>query len=349
MQIAILFLAVLLWSCRGHAATYYAAPSGSDGSPCTKTQPCQTINKGVSLLRPGDTLYLRQGIYANQPLGYPSPQPLPSGNSWEQAITIASAPGETATLQGTHGITLLGNEHHIIFDRLVIQGTGLFLNCDAHHIRFQNGEIRDGVEINLISGCGSHLEVLNSKIHGASSPRGGNHGDGIGGGYGVYWSGRDSLFEGNEVYDNAGYGFHIYYGGHTTVSNNVLRNNRVYNNGFHGGSGGSGSVIIANGANNQFVNNLVYGNAMGVQVSQTCTNCIVEQNTIHDNKGFAVQDFGSGSRVSANWEGEPNSAARPAGMGANLSTIGTSTGGGSPPQPPPRPRPKNLRPRGIIP
>jgi parallel beta-helix repeat protein len=239
----------------------------------------------VSKLKAGDTLYLRQGTYVNQPIGHPSPQLLPSGTSWDNAITIASAPNETAILQGANGITLLYDEHYIIFDRIVLDGNGIFLDCDVHHIRFQNGEVKNSRPGDmLVMGCGSNFEVLNSKIHNAAL-------------YGFYWFGKDSMFDGNEVYDNAGYAYHIFLSCSTNVSNNscstnvsnnIVRNNTIHGNGFNGGPGGSGGLLISSGSNNQAYNNVVYGNAAGIQVDYGCTNCRVSNNTIYDNAGYGL-------------------------------------------------------------
>jgi hypothetical protein len=299
----VLFTGGVLSPCVATAATYYVATNGSDANPGSQFQPFRTIDKGVSVLKAGDTLYLRQGTYVNQPIGYPSPQPLPSGTSWDNAITIASAPNETATLQGANGITLLQDEHYLIFDRLVLAGSGIFLNCDAHHIRFQNGDmgnINAPSNAVAVQGCGSNLEVLHSKIHDVRVQGGCNLGN-SNACYAFYWFGHDSLFDGNEVYNNDGYAYHIYGEGFRgKVSNNIIRNNRIYGNGFNGGTGGSGNIIITHGSNNQVYNNLIYGNATGIQVGTSCINCKVHNNTIYNNNGNAVDADGTDTIVQNN-------------------------------------------------
>ncbi len=54
-------LLVLLGATTTEAATYYVATTGSDSSPGTLQQPFRTIVKGVSVLRPGDTVFVRAG------------------------------------------------------------------------------------------------------------------------------------------------------------------------------------------------------------------------------------------------------------------------------------------------
>src|SRR5262245_21651816 len=127
------------------AATYYVAITGSDANPGSQSQPFRTIGKGVSVLAAGDTLYLREGTYTNQHVGYPTSQSVPSGTSWSNAVTIAGYQDETVTLTG---IQLLGTEQYLIFDKLILDASsgsfgGIFLNCDVHHIRFQNGEVKN--------------------------------------------------------------------------------------------------------------------------------------------------------------------------------------------------------------
>jgi len=52
---------VLLLSATAEAATYYVAPG--DDITGTLAQPFRTLGQGVSVLRPGDTLYVRAGTY----------------------------------------------------------------------------------------------------------------------------------------------------------------------------------------------------------------------------------------------------------------------------------------------
>jgi len=87
-----------LWSPRAAtAATYYVATTGNDANPGTQAQPFRTIRKGLTVLRAGDTLYLRGGTY-NEGINAQN-QTIASGTSWENPVTIAGYPGEGATLR----------------------------------------------------------------------------------------------------------------------------------------------------------------------------------------------------------------------------------------------------------
>src|SRR5476651_1873017 len=47
----------------GFSATYYVAVDGKDSNPGTLQLPLATIQKAQSLVNPGDTVYLRGGVY----------------------------------------------------------------------------------------------------------------------------------------------------------------------------------------------------------------------------------------------------------------------------------------------
>jgi parallel beta-helix repeat protein len=279
-----------------HSATWYVSPSGSDSNPCTKDAPCQTIDRGVQALRSGDTLYLQGGTYTYQSIGDHGPTPVPSGSSWETATTIAAAPGETVWLKVT-SISLSGTSY-VIFDRLHVDNGSFSIDGASHHVRWQNGEFTntESAGANMfIGGSGHHLEVLNTDIHDA----GGGGGKGCTdpyGCYGMYWSGSDSLFDNNRVYNNGGYGWHIFSSGHDNVANNVVSNSLFYGNGFTDLRGHSGcAFILSCGPGNKAYNNVIYENACGIQIDYRCHNCEVYNNTIYGNQGYGIAIAGSNS------------------------------------------------------
>jgi parallel beta-helix repeat protein len=283
----------------------------------------------VRALHGGDTLYLRGGTYDRQSIGQYGPTPVPNGTSWETATTIAAYPGEAVWLIYAN-IGMINGNSYIIFDGLHFDNGGLYLDGSAHHIRFQNGEFTNtgpGDANMYIQGSpgASYLEVLHTKIHNAG---GGVNGTGCTnpeyGCYGMYWSGHHGLFDGNEVYNNAHYGFHIYHGSQNDVTDNVVRNNVFYGNGLDESRGlTTCAMIISTGPNNQAYNNIVYGNKCGIQVDYRCHNCEVYNNTVYGNhltgisvsgsnnaviknnlvydNGSAIQDSGTGTIVANNW------------------------------------------------
>ncbi len=74
-------------------AYYIDVANGRDANPGSRQQPWQSLKHAVSQLRPGDTLYLRGGIYRE-------PLELNTQGQPQAWITIRSAPGELAVLDG---------------------------------------------------------------------------------------------------------------------------------------------------------------------------------------------------------------------------------------------------------
>src|SRR5579872_6639375 len=61
----LLFSALLLASCLSpaFAAVYFVAVDGNDHNPGSQLQPFATVQRAQSAARPGDTVYLRGGVY----------------------------------------------------------------------------------------------------------------------------------------------------------------------------------------------------------------------------------------------------------------------------------------------
>ncbi len=97
---------------------YYVSPDGDDGNPGTFDQPWRTIQHAVDSVGPGDTIWVRSGIYNERVVIQTSGLPgLP--------ITLIGYPGETAVLDGSrleqrNGIDIGGTDYWT-FQDLVIQ------------------------------------------------------------------------------------------------------------------------------------------------------------------------------------------------------------------------------------
>jgi Right handed beta helix region len=301
------------------ATTYYVDQDSRGGScsnsnPGTITQPRCTVDAGVQLLHSGDTLYIRAARYVDQSIGQYGPTPVPNGSSWETATTIAAYPGEDAWFYNT-SISMINGNSYIIFDRLKLEWSSLYMDCSAHHIRFQNGiftQVAPGGNGNMVQGAGDyahdgsctgahHLELLNNEM---SNAGGGTNGDGcpdIGSSdplpwcYAMYWSGHHSLFDGNVVHGIGQYGFHIYHAFGTDVTDNVVSNNVFYENGIASAQRGTltCSVIIANGARNKAYNNLFFNGKCGLQVGNECNDCEAYNNTSYGHDSYGITVFGN--------------------------------------------------------
>ena len=122
VQLPLCGLLLFIGAVTAHAATYYVAQSGNDANICataqTITTPKRTFTSAISCLAPGDTLYIRAGIWTES---------IDTGTKAGTAgnvITIAAYPGENVRLQP------VGNQYAIVprtmnyftFDGLIWDG-----------------------------------------------------------------------------------------------------------------------------------------------------------------------------------------------------------------------------------
>jgi parallel beta-helix repeat protein len=279
------------------AATYYVAQGGSDSNEGSESQPFETIRYGISQLHAGDTLYIRGGSYAEfvDNISYT----IPSGTSFADPVTIAAYPGETVTLNRVR----VTSAQYVIFKDLIIDVTGQpegisIVNGDDtatrdNHIRFQNVEIKnwEGFDAAGVFLYSNYNEFLNCKVHDGSV---------AGRAHGFYIGGSHNLVDGCEIYNNVGYGIQLYNANNTTlVHDNILRNNRVHNN---GGSSNQGGITINHGDDNIAHDNIVCNNdgeSFGVS---TADNTQIYNNIIYNNSpgGLHIESNGDNTLVMNN-------------------------------------------------
>lgn len=89
---------VTVWAGKpGYAAEFYASPQGTNSAPGTFDEPWRTVQYGMGQLNPGDTLFLREGVYHENGLV------VSSGGTDADPITVRSSTGEVAVIDG--GVT----------------------------------------------------------------------------------------------------------------------------------------------------------------------------------------------------------------------------------------------------
>lgn len=132
----------------------YVATDGKDSNPGTIESPLGTIQHAADIARPGDTVYVRAGVYCQQ-LAVKI-----SGNAQEGFITFQSQPGEHVVLDGG---CLTPPEGESSMVKLT----------DVSFVRIQGFEIRNyrtsdrrsvpgGIRV---FGRGSHIEILHNDVH----------------------------------------------------------------------------------------------------------------------------------------------------------------------------------------
>jgi hypothetical protein len=281
------------------AATYYIALSGSDSSPGTLSQPFRTIAKGVSVLRPGDTLYIRAGTW-NEQIDM-STKTGTAGNY----ITVAAYPGESVTISTTaYPFSIKGtysvNNAYFIFEGLILDGSNAgntyywTIGNNSHHIIARNLEIKNWKGNGILVQDADNIQIINCKIHDQVSVSGlpGERW------YGIYYhNATNGVIEGNEIYNNPGGGMQIYPG---NITNLVVRGNSVHDNNSLPSSNIGGILVAQNPGNSitgvEISNNLVYrngsapthGNAPGIRISYGVSRVKVWNNTVYANQAYGI-------------------------------------------------------------
>jgi hypothetical protein len=220
-------------------AIYYVSTTGSNSSAGTSASPFASLQYAHSLAKPGDTIYLRGGVYKLS-----SVIQLTNDGSSGAPITIASAPGEKAVLDGS-AMTKGGASGYV-----------LDLNSVSwNHIK--NLEIRNGAEGGLVVKGASNNNILeNLDVH-----HNGRLSEWEGKGVSMFGSSANNLLRNIDSHhnqdmnlDNAD-GFQIA----TTGSGNVLEGTRAWAN----SDDGYDLFNIQNGTKAgalKLVNNWAWGN-----------------------------------------------------------------------------------------
>jgi parallel beta-helix repeat protein len=277
----LVFISGVLSAKRSEAATYYVATNGSDTNSGIEAQPFSTMTKGVSVLRPGDTLYVKDGTYT----GSTKLSAIPAGTSWSAPVTIAAYPGHRPVIVPEPGITALyidRGQQYIVLDGFIIDGTGGLHGIDinvgtgfpqARFIRIKNTEVKNS-PIQGIQAKGTGHEFINVDAHhnGLPAPC---HPGYVGQCHGIYLNGTNHLIEGGSYYNNEGYGVHVF----PSCTNCIVRNVKVYNNGTTG--------IIITDTSNTLYNNVVWGNpVVGIRVRATSS--LIANNTVYNNGEYGI-------------------------------------------------------------
>jgi parallel beta-helix repeat protein len=296
--------------------TYYVSPTGSDRNPGTFARPFATVNRGVRVLRPGDTLAIRGGIYPEA-----LRNAIPSGTSWSAPVSVVAYRGEAVTLRpppsAARVIDLSGRFAYIAIEGITCDagritskwGDGIKISYEdraghyAHHIRLRGVEVKNasqnGILITEEPSLGNltrHNEILGCKVH--------HNGVNSSLRHGIYIESSHNTVDRCEIHDNGGYGIHVYRSSGvngTDAGSNTISNNRVYDNGFSKGSvrkaADGWGIGLSVGDGNLAYNNLVYGNkGGGIQVDLGATRTRVYHNSVYDNRLNHGIEFGRGSR-----------------------------------------------------
>ena len=132
------------------ASVYYVSTTGSDSNSGSLTRPFRTIGKGVKILKAGDFLYVRGGIYVEKVI-------ISQSGTNVLPVTISGYEGETAVIDGQNSLPG-GNWSSLV------QLQGEYIYFSGFEVRNSNMSAKyeggAGVEI-----YGSHNKVSRLKVH----------------------------------------------------------------------------------------------------------------------------------------------------------------------------------------
>ncbi len=292
---ALLFVCGLFGAQNGWAATYWAAPNGSDSNSCSSVSATsdpkvyRTIGGVWSCLAAGDTAKLKAGTYNY----YTTNPPIPSGTSTTNRTkvvceTITDPPScsfrPTNTSSSVTGIIVFNNvsKRHIQFDGLLFDLRQMVKPYSAFRtsagaitdVWFKNCEATAEGITTVSTGAGFTLGstftdggIVNCHIHhwtsGETSP----------GAHGIYARGQRNLIERNRVHHVNGIGIQLYSSG-GGVDDYTVRYNVFHDNAKSG-------IYCGSGARNKCYGNLIYSTSnKGITVKGTETE--IYNNTIYN-------------------------------------------------------------------
>lgn len=184
----------------GGEHAHFVAPGGDDTGPGVWRRPWKTIQHAADVSEPGDTVFVRAGIY-RQTITLSR-----SGSAAGGYITFAAFPGERPIIDVStvtppsdtwSAVFLIVNQSYVVIKGFEIR----------NYVATLPGQEPAGV---LIDGYGSHIKILNNRIHHIRVLRqaGGSCDPSSCNGHGIAVYGQDAAssldhieIAGNEIYD----------------------------------------------------------------------------------------------------------------------------------------------------
>lgn len=172
------------------AKTYYVAPTGSDGASGTSSAPFRSIQKAADIVKAGDTVIVRDGVYTDT-----------NRDDYVVRIRAYGTPSSWITFrsENRHGAIIDGSNYTTTY--------GVFFKAGSEYVKFENFEIRGAKSKAIIvddnaTDWSHDVHILDNKIHdiGRYGKPCGEHQYGIAG---IFTAARvyDVTIEGNLFHD----------------------------------------------------------------------------------------------------------------------------------------------------
>tara|TARA_B100000401_G_scaffold79081_1_gene49558 strand:- start:534 stop:2771 length:2238 start_codon:yes stop_codon:yes gene_type:complete len=237
------------------AQNYYVSDSnGSDNNSGTIELPFKTINKGISMVNPGGTVYVMDGIYQNANYGSADPSTNTNMNNQHVVtinksgtegayITIRNYPGHLPKIQfdGRGGIVISNGMNYIIIEGFEVEGP-------SQNITYDMAIADRNYKIQMAEDEDESTNYTNTYFGGK----------GIWGGYGAH---HNIIVRNNIVHDTPGSAIRF-----NDSDNIIIESNIVYNSNWWTSSASSAIVlaesIAVSGDNTNEIKMIIRGNTV---------------------------------------------------------------------------------------
>lgn len=224
--------------------SYYVSTNGNDADAGLESSPFKTFKKAMSVLKPGDSLFIFGGTYTEQ-------LDVTVSGTQSESISIQPIAGQKVTLDGWDGTKREGNTIQILANRSYINISNIevirgyeCVHLRGSHLRINGLDVHDcekfGYRIN-----GASITIENSTCH-------------------------DSVLE-NEGGTTGSWGSCLKTG--PGSANLTIKNNHIYNNWGEGLILGqvAGAKAYNNEVHDNFSQNIYIGNSYDVDVYKNVT------------------------------------------------------------------------------
>jgi hypothetical protein len=242
---------LLALACPLAARTMFLAPGGDDSAPPAPGAAFRTLSRAVESLAPGDTLLIRNGVYAG---GVKI-----SVQAREEAPVLIRGESLEAVIEGSGAVRdaiQIERAAHVALENLTVRaaeraGVGVL---NSHHVRISGGRFADNGVWGIFTGFADDILFENNECYGSKKQHGIYHSN----------SGDRFVIRCNRVHDNNQCGIHLngdpeIAGGDGVLDQGVVEGNIVYRNGKAGGAG----INMTHVHDVLARNNLLYDNLAG--------------------------------------------------------------------------------------
>ena len=231
---------------------YVSDSNGSDNNSGTLEAPFKTINKGISMVSAGGTVYVMDGIYQNENYGNVDPSTNTNMNNQHVVtinksgsegayITLRNYPGHLPKIQfdGRGGIVISNNMNYIIVEGFEVEGP-------AQDINYEMAEADRDYKIEVAEDEDDSTNYNHSYFSGK----------GIWGGYGAH---HNIIIRNNIVHDTCGSAIRFNDSDHILIENNIVYNSNWWT------SSASSAIVLAesvavSGDNTDDIKMIIRGN-----------------------------------------------------------------------------------------